>query len=931
MGLSTVSVDLHDDIDLKEVLVDEETRAEFSLTERHIRIQGDDELLQAGSFFQWPGEGTREDPIIIADHHFDGDNRRPAFRLDNTSLHLILKNCTFFDGTVMDIEIEEYLYADWDLFLRNCTNVTLTEHSSMQRTRFTFLDCNNLNLSGNNITYDRIYVYLVDSWDAIISSNSRMYLTIEGGGRHRITDNNFSTSGPWITGSRDILLQNNQFYGNGYSSADLISCENLSLFDNEFEQYTLTIEGDYEEIESLRMERNTIDGKTASIIRDTDLTGKTYIGDLGYIILLNISGLKIGNEEDSTSIIGFQAWKCDDISIINTNMELGGSSLSLSECRGIIISHCTASSIRTELNIRTCEQIEMSNCTIESNYGYSNAYISRSDNIILQDNNMTGVWGGIRVSDSNHTLIKNNRIGSNYGGVYLQGVCLYNRILNNSINYGNIGLDLDGESLSALELGCENTIQGQPIMFIKGTYDPRILHESQIYQLIIFDLHDLDLRELSRFSLFFGLTIFHSSDLLFEDLNITSDYGLNGVSIHNSERIRISNSIFYRGGISIYRGNRNIVDGCMFDGGHIGIEVEYTTDIRIYNNTLIAVDYSIEITDTSRIEITGNELSGDYGGLVIKRSTDIVFHNNSGLMEQGRFDFQECENISFGGSILNGRYLGVEFFQCKTVKVFKNWMQDANGFLLINVENLIFIDNYISDTGGHPVELASVSGLYFNNNTILIGGRRGIVLGESCSDFIISDNTITNQRYQGILINSAFDGVIIGNDLTKNGNGIYIDWGSNILVTGNNIERNEVGIHLKRNSENITIWANTFDRNNDATEFRNLSRYQASDYGTNNSWFMEFGGGNMWSDWRGDDKDGDGFVDDWYPINGSAESYDEKPLVWELEGEEVNGGVLNLSSETWCFVMIIAFAALVFLIGKILREGSYDQDKKENM
>ena len=74
--------------------------------------------------------------------------------------------------------------------------------------------------------------------------------------------------------------------------------------------------------------------------------------------------------------------------------------------------------------------------------------------------------------DCNNSLIMNNIMGAYYGGFHLEGICLNNRILNNSFTHGVIGLDLEGESLSTLDLGNENTISGKPIIFLKGEYDP---------------------------------------------------------------------------------------------------------------------------------------------------------------------------------------------------------------------------------------------------------------------------------------------------------------------------------------------------------------------------------------------------------------------------------------------------------------------------
>lgn len=928
MGLSTVPVDSdNDDIDLKEALVEEETRAEFSLDDRNLKVLGNDELLQARDIFGWPGVGTKINPIIIADRTFNGDGNWPALRFDNTTLSVIIQNCSFYGGRLRDIEIEDYRYKEWDLFLRNSSSVDIRNCVGQDSSYFSFLDCDNIILLENGYDYREKHFIFYNTYNSTIEGNDHFTLNIEGCGNFEISNNTFLTSA-FISQSNGLHIDGNLFSGVGEQITQLDSCQDLELTDNIFKNHTIYFYGGSDQIESLKMDNNSINGFDLKLIKNKDLEGEEFTGNLGHLLLFNVSNLNIGLEGENTEMIGLQTWECEDVRLQNTDLSSGSNSVSFAQTKNLTIERSIISSFSTVILITDCDQINISHCSIYSGMYSQYASIKRSENIILLDNNFSGGFGGIRMLDCNNSLIMNNIMGAYYGGFHLEGICLNNRILNNSFTHGVIGLDLEGESLSTLDLGNENTISGKPIIFLKGEYDPEILEENDIYQLIIFDLHDMNLSELSRFGFNFGLYIFYSSDLLFEKLNFSREYGL---YIQNSETIRISNGTFINSFIFSEGGGWNTVDNSTFSGRHTNIFVERATYFSMNENMFICDNINIEITDTNKVEMSGTELAGDYTYINFEGSSEVLFHANSLESEQGNIEFQECDNISFGKNTLAGRGLGVEFNECEDVHIFENWMHDSNGFFIVNVEDLILRNNYISNLYGSPINLVSVSGFYMNNNTILESGGHGISL-RLCQNFTLSDNTIKDHKYAGILIHTTHNGILIGNDLTSNGDGIYVNQGSNILVTGNNIERNkEVGIYINKYSENNTIWDNTFDRNNDTTEFRNLSRYQASDHGTKNTWFMDFGGGNMWSDWRGDDKDADGFVDDPYLINGSAGSFDEKPRVWELEGEEVNGGVLDLSSGTWCFVMIIAFAALVFLVGKILREGKYDYDKNENM
>ncbi len=928
MGLSTIPVSSDDEIDLKEALVEEETRTEFSLDDRYLRVQGDEELLEARDFFEWNGSGTEEDPIIIRDISFRGNSYNPAFRLDNTSLHLILENCTFINGNLRDIEIEEYRYSEWDLFLRNCSNATITRHDQpyfnflYDQVYFSFLDCEKIRIIDNENGHFTFY----GSRDSIIEGNRNIWTVSEDGNGFTIHNNIFTSHGPTLTRSEKLNISGNTFIGEGMEVMMIESCDDISMYNNNFTNYFFYISGEGTFPTKFNIGNNTINGQQIILLQNERFDGAVYTGDLGYIILMNVSGLSIGDHHEPTNLIGLQLSNCREIMVINTSVECGYNSITFSRSKDIDVIGSTLSSRGTVLQIDECEDIEVSNCSIQSTYYSSYARLDSSDHISFIQNNMTGGWP-ISVSNCNFTLFKNNTLGGYYSGINLVGTCMHNRILDNRISCGFIGIYLDGGSLSSLEIGGGNTIAGLPIMYLKGTFDPGLLPDGDIFQLMIFDLHDQDVSELSKYSFYGGISVHYSSDLIFDSLNISSGFNF---MLKNCERIRINNSAIRGDGIKISGGGYSIIENCTFEEGSSGLQVEDAWDITFQNNIISDVHRAIEIEDTTGIRMIGNEMLGDLGFFDFKGCEEIEFIDNTISHTQGGPVFHECIDVVFNGNHLRGKHMRANFMDSQVVRISDNWMQGSSGVYLSRVDDIRIMDNYFSDSEYNSISVGTASNIYVNNNTIE-NGRYGITL-YGCENFTISDNHINDNYRKGISIYRADRGYIIGNEIINNVIGLEAEMVSDVMITGNNFERNEhIGLSLNRGANNFTIWANTFDRNHDSTEHKDVERYQASDYGKNNTWFMEFGGGNMWSDWRGNDKDGDGFVDDMYLINGSAGSYDEKPLVWELEGEEVNGGVLDLSSGTWCFVMIIAFAALVFLIGKILREGSYDQDKKENM
>ena len=194
MGLSTVPVDSdNDDIDLKEALVEEETRAEFSLDDRNLKVLGNDELLQARDIFGWPGVGTKINPIIIADRTFNGDGNWPALRFDNTTLSVIIQNCSFYGGRLRDIDIEDYRYKEWDLFLRNSSSVDIRNCVGQDSSYFSFLDCDNIILLENGYDYREKHFIFYNTYNSTIEGNDHFTLNIEGCGNFEISNNTFLT------------------------------------------------------------------------------------------------------------------------------------------------------------------------------------------------------------------------------------------------------------------------------------------------------------------------------------------------------------------------------------------------------------------------------------------------------------------------------------------------------------------------------------------------------------------------------------------------------------------------------------------------------------------------------------------------------------------------------------------------------------------
>ncbi len=192
----------------------------------------------------------------------------------------------------------------------------------------------------------------------------------------------------------------------------------------------------------------------------------------------------------------------------------------------------------------------------------------------------------------------------------------------------------------------------------------------------------------------------------------------------------------------------------------------------------------------------------------------------------------------------------------------------GTGIVLLGRGHMVFSDTVTNSTYGIS--------LWQAHDTTLIGNRiSGIAdwaigLGES-SNNRISNNTLSNS-WGGINLYRSSQNSIAGNRISQPSEwGLVFDSESYInTVTGNTIAYAPTGVFLKESTGGNLFHHNNFVNN----------AVQAWDFG-NNQWDSE-GRGNYWSEYAGEDADGDGIGDTPYviPPNG----VDRYPLMAPYEG-----------------------------------------------
>lgn len=171
-------------------------------------------------------------------------------------------------------------------------------------------------------------------------------------------------------------------------------------------------------------------------------------------------------------------------------------------------------------------------------------------------------------------------------------------------------------------------------------------------------------------------------------------------------------------------------------------------------------------------------------------------------------------NVIRGNTITKNWYDGIRLIG-KNNNISDNIISDNDvGIYLLFSDscNNIIYENTISNNKREGINLKSADGNYLYKNLISNNGCEGIIL-ESSSNNTISGNVITNHKY-GISLSWLSEHNIIDlNTISNHFYGIWmVDFSNNNLISNNNFIKNNCGVYISGSIEN-NVKSNNFREN----------------------------------------------------------------------------------------------------------------------
>jgi len=394
----------------------------------------------------------------------------------------------------------------------------------------------------------------------------------------------------------------------------------------------------------------------------------------------------------------------------------------------------------------------------------------------------------------------------------------------------------------------------------------------------------------------YGIYFYSSSFNTISGNNITDNYYagiyLNESSNNNIIGNNITNN--YHGIWLSYSFNNSIVGNNITNSGFFipfspipikthGIRLDFSSSNSLRNNVMADSDFNFGVL--------GGALSDFVNDVDVSNSVEgkpVYYWVNRGNVEvpldAGYVALVNCTNVRIENLTLAKNMQGILLAYTNYTTICRNHIANNwNGILLWYSSNC--------------------NNLFGNNITANDGVGISFAM---CSNNTASGNNIANTNGFGIYLNESSSNTIVGNNIISNSYGIWLGDSSNNTITGNDLANNQYGTWLLSSSNNKFYHNNFMD---------NTQQVYFYDSGYPNAWDDSYpSGGNYWSDYVGEDQDGDGIGDTPYVIDENNQ--DDYPLMSHWSPKTQAEVPLWMQWWFWTIVVavILALAGAVYFL-----------------